>query len=71
MQKKSQKPQSNIGAVISCFGNFIYWFIHNEIATPILMLCLIIFGLALAPFYKTGNYFYHYYCCVNDTQRKM
>ena len=50
---------------ISRFGNFLYWFIHNEIATPILMICLIIFGFALAPFYIVGNYFYRYYCRVN------
>jgi hypothetical protein len=49
----------------SCLGNFLYWFIHNEIATPILMICLIIFGFALAPFYIVGNYFYRYYCRVN------
>jgi hypothetical protein len=54
-----------LGAVISRFGNFLYWFIHNEVATPILVLCLIIFGFALAPFYIIANYFYRYYCRVN------
>jgi hypothetical protein len=65
MNNNSKTRQSDIQLVISRFGNFIYWFIHNEIATPILMLCLIIFGFVLAPFYIIGNYFYSYYCRVN------
>lgn len=65
MNNNSQTRQSAIQLVISRFGNFLYWFIHNEIATPILMLSLIIFGFALAPFYIIGNYFYRYYCHVN------
>ena len=62
---KQQTRQSVIQLVISRFGNFLYWFIHNEIATPILIICLIIFGFALAPFYIIGNYFYRYYCRIN------
>lgn len=54
---KSQSPQLNIGDGISRFGKFIYWFIHNEIATPILMLVLIIVMIAVAPFYVLWNYF--------------
>jgi hypothetical protein len=65
MNNNAETRQSAIQLVISRFGNFIYWFIHNEIATPILIFCLIIFGLAFAPFYIIGNYFYRYYCRVN------
>jgi hypothetical protein len=64
MNEELNQP-SCLGAVVSRFGNFLYWFIHNEIATPILMICLIIFGFALAPFYIVGNDFYRYYCRVN------
>lgn len=55
----------HIGGVISRFGNFLYWFIHNEMATPILMICLIVFVFVLAPFYIVGDYFYRYYFRVN------
>jgi hypothetical protein len=51
---------------ISRFGKFIYWFIHNEIATPVVILILIIVGLLFAPFYRIGNYFYKYYQRVNN-----
>lgn len=60
-----QTRQSAIQLIIRRFCNFLYWFIHNEIATPILIICLIIFGFALAPFYIVGNYFYRYYCRIN------
>jgi hypothetical protein len=62
---EAEKQPYWLGDVIIRFGNFLYWFIHNEVATPILVLCLIIFGFALAPFYIIANYFYRYYCRVN------
>ena len=64
-QQEPQKQQLNIGGVISRFCNFLYWFIHNEIATPILMIFLIVFVSVIAPFYLISNYFYRYYCRVN------
>lgn len=60
-----QTRKSSIQLVVRRFCNFLYWFIHNEIATTILMIFLIIFGFALAPFYIVGNYFYRYYCRIN------
>ena len=65
MNNNVETRQSAMQLVISRFGNFLYWFIHNEIAIPILMICLIIFGFVLAPFYIVGNYFYRYYRRVN------
>jgi hypothetical protein len=60
-----QTLQSALQLAISRFGNFLYWFIHNEIAIPIFVIFIIFFGFALAPFYIVANYFYRYYCRVN------
>jgi len=65
MNDNTKTQQSALQLAISRFGNFLYWFIHNEIATPIFAILIIVFGLALAPFYKVVNYFYRYYCRVN------
>jgi hypothetical protein len=48
------------------FINFLYWFIHNEILIPILIVCIFMFGFMIAPFYMIGKYFYRYYCRVNN-----
>jgi hypothetical protein len=50
------------------FTKFLYWFIHNEIATPLFIVALIIVSVILSPFYLIYyicNYFYRYYCRVN------
>ena len=65
LSKNTQVPQCDKTAVISRFWNFLYWFIHNEIATPILIILIIVIGFIIAPFYIIGNYFHRYYCRVN------
>jgi len=65
MNNNIKTRQSAIQLVISRFGNFIYWFIHNEIATPLLIIVLIVVGFIFAPFYLISNYFYRYYCRIN------
>lgn len=47
------------------FINFLYWFIHNEVLTPILIVCVFTFGFIIAPFYIVGNYFHEYYYRAN------
>ena len=55
----------NENAFISRFGNFVYWFVHNTIIPPILIISIIIIGFIVAPFYIIGNYFYRHYCRAN------
>jgi hypothetical protein len=62
---KAEVQPSCLGVVISRFGNFLYWFVHNEIATPIFVVLIIVIGFIIAPFYIIGNYFHRYYCRVN------
>lgn len=47
------------------FINFLYWFIHNEILTPIFILLLITSLLIIAIPYRIYSYFYNYYVRVN------
>jgi len=61
MNNNTETQQSAIQLATSRFGNFLYWFIHNEIATPIFVILIIVFVFALAPFYIVVNYFYRYY----------
>jgi hypothetical protein len=65
MNNNTETQQSALQLAISRFGNFLYWFIHNEIATTIFVILIIVFGFVLAPFYIVVNYFYQYYCRVN------
>jgi len=66
MNNNTETLQSALQLATSRFGNFLYWFIHNKIATPIFVILIIVFVFALAPFYIVVNYFYRYYCRVND-----
>lgn len=51
--------------------NLIYWFIHNEIFTPIFITFLLIFAIIIAPFYRIWLYFYVYYRRVNLMENRI
>ena len=63
--KNTENEQCTIPSVISRFAKFLYWFIHNKIATPLLIVVLIIMAVVFSPFYLIWNYFYRYYCWIN------
>jgi len=48
--------------------NLIYWFIHNEILVPLLIIFLLIVAIIIAPFYRIWLYFYMYYRKANLTK---
>jgi len=57
---------------IKHFSKFIYWFIHNEIATPLFVVVLIMISVILSPFYLINsvcNYFHRYYYRINKFHR--
>jgi len=69
ISNEEQNHPSCLGAGISRFVKFLYWFTHNEVATPLLIIALIIAVLVVSPFYLICNYFYRYYYRINGLQR--
>ena len=47
------------------FLNFLYWFIHNEIGIPLLVITLIIIAILYMPFSLVWGYLYSYYKLSN------
>lgn len=69
INRKARAKKCRKNHFLHRMGNALYWFMHNEIATPLLVFILFIVLIVIAPFILAKDYLFRYYNRVNKCQK--